>query len=137
MIYLLKIPIKTPGTKRKPHPLNLNFYRNAHYRTLHKMKVDYEILTQNQVARLPPLQRISLHYVLFPGSFQKVDISNVLSIVDKFFTDVLVHQGIIPDDSYDHVIQVSYSFGSITKGDPHVMVMVADEIPQPRTKGAR
>jgi hypothetical protein len=42
---------------------------------------------------------------------------NVGSIIDKYFSDVLVECGIIPDDDYNHIIQVSFSFGGLTENE--------------------
>jgi len=56
-------------------------------------------------------EKFELHYVLFLPNLLRRDISNVLSIVDKFFADALVENGNVPDDNYEHLQYVTYKFG--------------------------
>ena len=56
-------------------------------------------------------EHFELHYVLYLPNLLKRDISNVLSIVDKFFADALVENGNVPDDNYEHLKYVTYKYG--------------------------
>lgn len=102
----------------------MNVYRNAHFHTLNAVKVRFQETVAPLIKHLPVLDQVSLSYELFPGSARTVDIANVCSIVDKFFSDSLVNLGYLPDDNYKHVLGVQYLFGAIDKGNPRVEVTI-------------
>ena len=119
-------PLRVPQSKKKFFSLNLNIYRNAHHFTLNKAKVEYKAYLQKQLATLPIMERIELIFTLFPKTKRLCDISNVLSIHDKFFCDALVEAGKIPDDNYLHLRKVTYSMGEIDKENPRVEINVEE-----------
>lgn len=98
---------------RKLKPLNLNFYRNAHYQTLNRMKAEFNKSIEPSLKKLPKkLKNVTITYTIRPGSKRKFDLSNVGTVVDKFFCDCLVHSGILEDDNYAIVNGVSYVLGT-------------------------
>jgi len=107
-------------SKKKFFTINLNPYRNAHHFTLDKAKKEFFSIVKNRVKHIPPQQIVRIDYVLFPRTKQECDVSNVCSIQDKFFSDTLVECGIIPDDNYNFLPKVTYSFGEIDKHNPRV-----------------
>ena len=109
---------------RKNYALNLNFYRNAHYQILNKLKVTFGSLVQEKIAQLPRYQSVSLTYTLFPRTHRLCDVSNICTVVDKFFCDALVNQGKLEDDNYNFVSNIQYRFGSIDKDNPRVTVTI-------------
>ena len=109
---------------RKNCALNLNFYRNAHYQTLNKMKVEFSKVIEPELDKLPSFKSIDLTYTLYPKTKRLCDISNVCSIVDKFFCDALVNKGKLPDDNYQYIKDIKYTFGSIDKDNPRVTVKI-------------
>lgn len=121
---LLSLPLRVPVSKKKHFLLNLNAYRNAHHMVLNKAKVNFGELVKNQVQALPVMDKVALSYTLFPGTRHKMDISNICSVVDKFFCDVLVKEGRLPDDNYEHVLGVQYLFGQYDKGNGRVEVKI-------------
>jgi hypothetical protein len=58
---------------------------------------------------------------------------NVGSVVDKYFSDALVHYGIIPDDDYKHVVRNDFEFGRLCPNDPHVLVTITETKPKKET----
>jgi Holliday junction resolvase RusA-like endonuclease len=117
-------PLYVMQSKRKKFYLNLNVYRNTHYIVLSKTKVAYAKLMQEQVRTLPVYDRIHLTYTLYPKTKRLTDISNVLSIVDKYFCDCLVKAGKLPDDNYLFLPLVIYKFGSVDKTNPRVEIEI-------------
>lgn len=113
---------------RKNYALNLNIYRNAHYQTLNKMKVEFSKVIEPELMRLPSFKSIDLTYTLYPKTKRLCDIANVCSIVDKFFCDALVNIGKLPDDNYEYLKNITYTFGSIDKDNPRVTVKISGEI---------
>jgi hypothetical protein len=70
------------------------------------------------------MEKIDLIYTLYVGNHQLCDTSNICTIVDKFFSDVLVSEGLIEDDNYTVVLSASYRYGGIDKGNGHVKVTI-------------
>ena len=106
----------------KRYPLNLNHYRNAHYRVNHKAKVEFAKQMIPMVQDLPQLDKIKLTYVVYFAQ-KRGDVANVGSIADKFFCDVLVEAKKITDDDYKHIPEVTYKYGGISK-PPRIEVII-------------
>ena len=82
------LPLEVYYSKNKKFILNLNNYRNAHYRILSSAK---RIYSENLVAELnewslkPKFKNpVTLEYVYYAKSNRRVDVSNPCSIIDKF-----------------------------------------------------
>ena len=117
---------KKDGTEQK-FKLNLNQYRNTHYIILNKAKIAYKELMKEQISRLPELSNISLHYTVYTKTKREFDLSNVCSVVDKFFCDALVELGKLPDDNIKYLSQISFSFGGIDKDNPRIEVTICQK----------
>lgn len=120
------IPRKTKADKI--FILNLNVYRNAHHMTLNQAKVLWKDVVFQAVPTLgtknpalclytPPLHCV---YTVYPSSNRKFDLSNVLSIVQKFTEDALIEYGVISDDSYQVIPKIDYRFGHVDKENPRI-----------------
>lgn len=123
-MYMVSVPITVPVSKKKKFSLNLNQYRNAHHHTLAKAKEVFAELVEPLVKHLPQMPRVRLSYVLYAPSEQLVDTNNVCSIVDKFFSDVLVKAKRITDDNRKIVIGSEFHFGAVDRGSPRCEVTV-------------
>jgi len=112
------LPLEVYYSKNKKFILNLNNYRNAHYRILSSAKKCY---TDNLLYDLKGLdsfsEPVSLIYTYYAKSNRRLDISNPCSVIDKFACDALVKSGIIKDDSFKQVVDVTYVFGGVDKED--------------------
>lgn len=117
---------KKDGTEQK-FRLNLNQYRNTHYIILNKAKIAYKELMKEQISRLPELSNISLHYTVYTKTKREFDLSNVCSVVDKFFCDALVELGKLTDDNIKYLSQISFSFGGIDKDNPRIEVTICQK----------
>lgn len=119
------LPLEIQISKNKKFILNLNNYRNTHYQSLNKSKVNYSEEVKSILGDIQEtFNQVRLIYTYFPKDKRKRDISNICSIVDKYFCDSLVDLGIIPDDNFDHVKEVTYRFGEIDKNNPRVEVVI-------------
>lgn len=123
-MWIINLPLSVPQTKKKAFYLNLNIYRNANFHTLNKAKISFKDTVAPLLTHLPKLNQISLSYELYLGSKREVDVANVCSIVDKFFSDTLVELGYLPDDNYKHVLGVQYLFGSVDSKNPRIEVTI-------------
>lgn len=119
------LPLEIHISKNKKFILNLNNYRNTHYQSLNKSKVNYSEEVKSILGDIQEtFNEIKLKYTYYPKDKRKRDISNICSIVDKYFCDALVDLGVIPDDNFEHVKEVTYKFGEIDKNNPRVEVVI-------------
>lgn len=113
------LPRKTKADK--VFALNLNVYRNTHYLVLNQAKIAWKNIVQSalcdarELFAIPPYR---FAYTVFPRSNRKFDLANVLPIVQKFTDDALIEFGIIPDDSYKVIPEITYKFGGVCKENP-------------------
>jgi hypothetical protein len=125
--FTIKLPMRMKINKYgELESLNLNVYRNLHFYKLNYQKKAFQLFVKPFLSGLPPMEAVSLHYEINPKGGSRLDTMNVGSIVDKFFSDALVENGIIPDDDYKHVVGNSFSFGSLHPENPHVLVTITE-----------
>lgn len=130
--WTLSVPLSVPLSTRAKFHLNLNQYRNAHYRTLTLAKNVFTEMVRKDLEALPVMGVIQLDYRLYPSGTRQMDISNICSIIDKFFCDALVETGRIPDDQHQIVTGIRFSAGPPDKADPRVDITIQQlgEIPE-------
>lgn len=108
--------------------LNLNIYRNAHHSVNNAIKQEYRNLMLPKVIELfedfKVTKPIRIDYTLTVGTKRKLDISNVLCVVDKCFQDVLTEAGVLPDDNYEFVTEVRFKFGGYSKGLEQALIEI-------------
>lgn len=124
MIY--NSPLKVLATKLKSWILNLNQYRNTHFRTLNTVKINYKLVMQSQITSGPSYKKIACIYTVYPPNKRLFDIGNVCCIHQKFFEDALVELGKLPDDNYNYIPTIIYQFGGIDANRPRVEVEVIE-----------
>lgn len=88
---------------RKNYSLNLNIYRNIHYRVNNNLKIKFKELISPQIKWLK-LNKIWIEYTLYYS--RKSDLMNWVSIIDKFFSDALVENKCIPNDNIDYIKEI-------------------------------
>ena len=124
MIY--NSPLKVLATKLKGWILNLNQYRNTHFRTLNTVKINYKLWMEKQIKAGPKYNKIACVYTVYPPNKRLFDIGNVCCIHQKFFEDALVELGKLPDDNYNYIPLVIYQFGGIDANNPRVEIEALD-----------
>lgn len=118
-------PLKIMQSKVKNFLLNLNHYRNTHYRVLNNVKVIYKKYMTSQIKKAKREEgKVLCIYKLFNGSNHKLDIGNICSVHQKFFEDAFVELGKLPDDNTDYIPLVMYVYGGKRKENPMVEVEV-------------
>lgn len=129
---VIELPLYLVVGKRNPKkvPLNLNHYRNAHFHLLNSMKIAFKELVQKQIfdfteTQGKPSEPVKIYYQLFLPSKRKADISNIMSIVDKYFQDALVECGFLEDDNYTIIPKVVYEFIAIDKEKPRAVAHIS------------
>ena len=115
----LILPLEVFYSKKKKFILNLNNYRNAHYRVLSIAKKTYSDDLVEMIEKWDDIPRfdnpVDLEYVYYAKSNRRVDVSNPCSIIDKFTCDALVRVGILEDDSSKQIKSISYVYGGVDK----------------------
>jgi len=119
-------PLRVAQNKKKDFILNLNNYRNTHFRVLNNMKIKYKDVMRPIIVNLPTFSKVQLTYTLYPKTRRLCDVANVCSVHDKFFSDALVELGKLPDDDYRYVPKVIYEFGEIDKLNPRVEITIQE-----------
>lgn len=116
--------------------MSLNVYRNLHHHQLNKFKVEYGSKLSNILQEYDKLTPpISIHYHIdFKGSKSR-DVSNILSMVDKVFQDVLVALKMLPDDGIKFVREVKMT-GELNASETKLFVRVS-EIDQQQYIGSK
>ena len=89
MVWEVHLPLRVALSKNKHFMLNLNQYRNAHHMTLNNAKIKFAESVSPLIRHIPKLNKCSFLYTYYAPSKREVDISNVCSVVDKFFSDAV------------------------------------------------
>lgn len=119
-MWTVKIPLAVQVSSKKWWKLNLNEYRNTHHTVLNKAKTEFGERVGPLLKEIPKLDRILIVYSLFTPDKRRVDTSNVCSVVDKFFSDTLVHAGKLEDDNCRILPIVAFRFGGVDTNNPRV-----------------
>lgn len=119
-------PLKIMVSKFKGFILNLNQYRNAHFRLLNDSKICYKKCLTAQIEKARPFSKAICIYTVYPGSKRRFDLGNVCSIHQKYFEDALVELGKLPDDNNKYIPMVVYVMGDIDKDNPRMEIDVLD-----------
>ena len=121
----IDLPLEVYYTKNKKFILNLNNYRNAHYRTLASAKKIYADNLVDRISHPKYEEPVVLTYTYYAKSKRRLDVSNPCSIIDKFTCDALVKAGILEDDSSKQIKKVIYKYGGIDKNNPRCELKIA------------
>jgi hypothetical protein len=113
-------------SKAKNHSLNLNQYRNWHFRTSSAIKNAYQEIIAGKVAGLSFKGKIGLEFKLFKRDKRHIDRANFCCIVEKFFCDTLVKEGVIEDDNDKFISYSLYTTGGVDKHDPRCEITIHD-----------
>lgn len=123
----ITLPWRIPYGKKKVQYfyVNLNQYRNTHFHILNSVKRTFEDMVSKSVLALPAIEQAELIYLIYPHQNKKLDVSNVCSIADKFFSDLLTLHNKIPDDNFGHIQKVTYAYGGKSdRGYSYIEVII-------------
>lgn len=125
----LRVPkhnITTKVSKQKPFTLNLNGYRNEYPFSLNNSKIHYKNIIDEQVAKLPFMNKVKITYTLYPKTKRLTDLGNVIAIHQKYFEDALVEGGKLTDDNYLYVVENRQLFGEVDPNNPRVEILIEE-----------
>lgn len=119
------IPRKTVPPRKIS--LNLNIYRNLHYKVKNQIKQAYTKIFEHTKLKLFKLRTpIKIKYQLYVGTRRLIDSMNVYCIIDKFFCDTLVRLGCIPDDN-DKYIEFKLCCASKYEANKDICEIIIEE----------
>jgi hypothetical protein len=113
--------------KIKPFFINLNnFIQISKCPPLrNQIKQRYSDLIAPKLSDLKPIEgTIKIIYVIHGKDARKFDVGNVGAVLDKFFCDCLVKNGILQDDNYDFIKRVEFIWGGICRKNPTADVFI-------------
>ena len=122
----IDLPLVVHISKKSKFILNLNNFRNTHYRTLTVAKKKYQAEIIERLGGRSKIRQKDLifEYTYFHGNARRVDVANPCSIIDKFTCDALVEAGILPDDNTQYIHEVRYKNGQIDRDNPRAELRV-------------
>jgi len=101
----------TKAGKMNWFQLNLNAYRNLHWSMLAKSKRLYKDIIipflMECDAHLLKMGMVEIEYQIIACNNRKFDTMNMVSVIDKYFQDVLSGAGIIKDDNWKIVKKIT------------------------------
>ena len=107
--------------------LNLNQYRNAHFRKTNTAKHRYKEFMREQITKLKgKVDKALFIYTVYKGDKRSFDIGNIVSIHQKFFEDAMVELGRLSEDKYSVIPMFIGCFGGIDKDNPRVEIEVVE-----------
>ena len=120
-------PLVLPATTKRKFILNLNNYRNTHYRILNGVKIKYKEFMKEQILSLKSkLNKCCIIYTVYKGDKRNFDIGNICSVHQKFFEDALVELGRLEDDRYINIPMCVFCMGGIDPENPRVVIEVVE-----------
>jgi len=117
---------KGRGDKKKTNLLSLNVFIHLHPFAKGKCKDDYYEIVKEFVKTLPKYKKIIPSYTIYFKNKRKKDLDNYTFPMHKFLMDALVKGGVIKDDDYDYVGEITTKFGGI-EDDNYVVVEIKGE----------
>jgi len=107
----MPISVEIGVRKKKRYYINLNIYRNKVGFLMNNVKKEYHRIAEPLIPTGMKFNQIELEYTLYLPNKLRRDISNVLSMVDKYFCDSLVTMVVIEDDNYHYLKKVTFKYG--------------------------
>lgn len=105
--------------------LNLNWYRNVHFQINNQAKLEYKTMMMPQLSRIARLTwPVKIRYRYYVR--QKCDVGNIHAVVEKFFLDVLVAMGKLPDDNIHYVVGASYVVAGVDRKNPRAEIEILE-----------
>ena len=117
-------PLRVFMTKAKNFILNMNQYRNTHFRLLNHTKINYKKYMERQIIKSDTFGRVVCIYTAYPKTNRKQDLGNVCSIHEKYFEDAMVEFGKLGDDNMKNIPLVIYRYGGVDPKNPRVDIEV-------------
>lgn len=124
-VFEVPLFIETGVKKKKRNYLNLNLYRNMPFHLNNNLKKAMKELVK-ELGLDFKYEKFDLTYRLYLMDRRLRDVSNVCCIIDKYVCDALVESGNVPEDNYQHLQDIHYTFGGIDTENPRCEITVQE-----------
>lgn len=113
--------------KKKSVLISMNGYRNWHYQTECKMKHIYTDLVKTRLKHVKCSSKgfIRVTYNLYYKN-SRMDLMNVISIIDKYLMDALQEMKIIENDNVKNYIECVSRVAGEDRENPRVEIIVEE-----------
>tara|TARA_R110002049_G_scaffold250087_1_gene424412 strand:- start:348 stop:746 length:399 start_codon:yes stop_codon:yes gene_type:complete len=119
----LSLPLFIANRSNKRRWLTMNNYRNWHYQVSNDIKRKFKSNISHKLDfRFDG--KIRIEYFYFAPDNRTRDLMNVISVVDKFFQDVMVENDCIISDDLSTVVEVNSCYMGVDKQNPRLDVMI-------------
>ena len=107
-------------------PPTQNEFRRMHHFEIAKRKKDWEDIVMMEVKRqsIQKVDKVKMRYVFHFANNRRRDSDNYATSC-KFIQDGLVKAGILPDDDFEHVLELSIGRGWNAK-KPYIEIEMVD-----------
>ena len=122
----MELPIYWQEKKDKTVLVSMNKYRNYPYFTQNRLKRDYHSLIKSCLlkGKFEPLRAgYEIRYKLYYKN-SNCDMSNIISMIDKFLNDALKENGIIADDNVKIYKRITGEVAGQDKQNPRIEIEV-------------
>ena len=102
--------------------VGMNNYRNWHYHTSNKFKIEFEEIFKEQL----PNVLIEDKFVVYMKLFYKrvCDGSNIVPLIEKVLLDVLQKEGIILNDNVKYHVGTNWIVARQDKANPRIEITI-------------
>lgn len=113
--------------KRKSILIGVNNYRNWHYQIECKMKHTYTDLVKTRLKRVKQClkENVRVSYNLYYKN-SRMDLMNVISIIDKYLMDALQEMKIIENDNVKNYVECVSRVAGEDRANPRVEIIVEE-----------
>lgn len=113
--------------KKKSVLISINGYRNWHYQTECKMKHIYTDLVKTRLKHVKCSSKgfIRVRYNLYYKN-SRMDLMNVISIIDKYLMDALQEMKIIENDNVKNYVECVSRVAGEDRTNPRVEIIVEE-----------
>ena len=131
MKFIIPLYIKLSQNWKKYH-LNFNKFRNRHYQVSNSIKKAVSnivkeqllLIEKNKISQLSKQSGIIIAYQVYYPDLRKRDKGNIYSIVQKFFLDSLVENGVLIDDNDSIIWDEIFKKPIIDKNNGRVEILI-------------
>jgi hypothetical protein len=125
--YTFELPVYYQISNSSTVLVDLNWYKNAHYGLVNKVKRFYHTLVSDLITKHTPRFKGKVHIKYQIYLHINNDGGNVRSVIEKFLLDSLRDNGIIPNDNIKFIISDNAEY-FVDDSNPRCMVYIK-EIP--------
>ena len=110
----------------KEYPINMNWWRGAHYANQNAVKIKYKQLVEEQVGNewLLAFPKAHVEFHFYANDNRKQDLRNWTNMAEKFGMDALTELFVIPDDNTSVIAETRDVYKGVDAGNGRVEILI-------------